>query len=508
MGGQVVIVEGADLSKPHPLISETSLDNSVTDLLYRPLLSARWENGRVVYLTAEEDNKALARSYEFFGPDSASIRYRLRTDVKWSDGVPVTAHDAKWTIDAQGDPRTASPRQDFNREIREVVAEDDSTLVIHFTRRYPEILYHTAGSPVPRHVYEGTDLANLRTHPDLLNPAGKLVTNGAFRLVGWERGQSVVLERSPDYEPQPSLDRIVFRIVPEETTRMIELQTGNVDMTSVPFHYISEIRRVPSLRLEKQEKRAYEYIAYNPATKSFFADRDIRRALSLAIDINALIAGLQLEEFAQPAGGPYAPVLQGLYDPAGQPALPYDTVEANRIFASKGWTRGPDGILRKGGERLSFTLLTNAENRRRVDVAQIVEQQWKRVGVEALIQTLEFNTVIERTTSRQFDASIGGWNVGLSADLYQMWGDPKLPFNFVGYDSPPVREAFRRALEQPTEELAAPYWREAASMIAADNPYTWLYYYDTVYGVADRFQGVVVNTLGQYQNAEGWFIAQ
>lgn len=508
VGGQVVLIEAADLSKPLPLISETNLDNQVNDMLYRPLLVPEWINGRVEYLTTAENERALARGYEFFGPDSASIRYHLRGDVRWTDGTPVTAHDAKWTIETQGDERTASPRQDYNREIREIVAEDDTTLVIHFTRRYPEILFHTAGAIAPKHVYEGTDPANLRSHPDLLNPAGTLVTNGAFRLAAWERGQSVVLERNPDYQPRPPLDRIVFRIIPEETTRMIELQTGRADMTSVPFHYISEIRAAPGLRIEKQEKRSYEYIAYNPKAKSFFADRDVRRALSLAIDVNALLAGLQLEEFAAAAGGPYPPIFQDLYDPVGQPVLPYDTTEARRILADKGWTPGRDGILTRNGERLSFTILTNAENRRRTDVAQILEQQWKRIGVEALIQTLEFNTVIERTTNRDFEASIGGWNVGLSADLYQLWGNPSLPFNFVGYDNPRVQELFARALEQPTEALAAPLWREAASLIAADQPYTWLYYYDTPYGVANDFQGLTVNTLGQYQNAEGWYITE
>ena len=155
---------------------------------------------------------------------------------------------------------------------------------------------------------------------------------------------------------------------------------------------------------------------------------------------------------------------------------------------------------------MSFTLLTNAENRRRVDVAQILERQWQRIGVEARIQTLEFNTVIERTTEREFEATIGGWGVGLSADLHQLWGDPDLPFNFVSYNNPEVQRLFQLAGQQPTEETAAPYWREAAGLIAADHPYTWLYYYDTPYGINDRLQGTLVNTLGQYQRSWEWFI--
>src|SRR5690606_14989505 len=137
------------------------------------------------------------------GPDSASLRYRLRTDVRWTDGRPVTAHDAAWTIETRGIPEVASPRQDYNNEILDVVVEDDSTLVIHFTRRYPDIFYHTAGQVAPRHLYEGTDLSQMRSHPSMVDPVSSLVTNGPFRLARWIRGQQVVLERNPDFEPQP-----------------------------------------------------------------------------------------------------------------------------------------------------------------------------------------------------------------------------------------------------------------------------------------------------------------
>jgi peptide/nickel transport system substrate-binding protein len=508
VGGQAILAESADLSKPNPLVNESVLDNQVNGMIYMSILGSAWENGELLYQTADEDPTALARSYEFFGPDSASLRYHLRSDVRWTDGQPVTARDAAWTLEVQGMPEVASPRQDYNREIREIVAEDDSTLVIHFTRRYPEMFFHTAGAVVPRHLYEGSDLSQMRSHPTLTDPVGSLVTNGPYRLAQWTRGQSVVLERNPDFEPRPNLDRIVFRIIPEETTRMIELQTGNVDMTQVPFHYLDEIRAADILRIETQEKRSYEYIAYNPDAHAFLADRDIRRALGMAIDGEGLIAALQMEDFAVRAGGPYPPIFRRLYDPEDQAPLPFDTVQAKRILAEKGWRPDPDGILVRDGVPLRFTLLTNAENRRRVDVAQIVQRQWRQVGIDARIQTLEFNTTIERTTGGEYDAYIGGWNVGLSADLYQLWGNPDLPFNFVGYDNPEVQRLFEEAVGQPTEEDAAEYWRRAASLIVADQPYTWLYYYDTPFGINNRLRGTVVNTLGQYQRVWEWYIEE
>lgn len=507
-GGQVVIAEGADLDKPLGLVSSTSLDSQVGSMLYMSMLGTRWENGELLYQTADENPMALARSYEFFGPDSASLRYRMRSDVRWSDGLPVTAHDAAWTLTAQGIPEVASPRQDYNREIREIVVEDDSTLVIHFNRRYAEMFFHTAGDVAPRHVYEGSDLSQLRSHPSLTDPVNNLVTNGPFRIAQWTRGQSVVLERSPDFEPQPILDRIIFRIIPEEATRMIELRTGNVDIAYVPFHYVEEIRTQPHLRIEKQEKRSSESIQYNPRSHSFLADRDIRRALGLAIDKTAMIAALDMEEFAVPAGGPYPPIFADLYDPAGQAPLPFDTAEARRILSSKGWLPGPDGILRKGGERFSFEILTNGDNRRRVDIAQIIERQWRQLGIETRIRTLEFNTVVERTTARNFDARIGGWNVGLSADLYQLWGDVDLPFNYVSYDNAEVRRLMEQAVQQDTQEAANEYWRRAAALIVADQPYTWLFYYDSPYGVNNRVKGIRVDTLSPYQEPWAWYIEE
>ena len=505
-GGQVVIAEGADLDKPLGLVSASALDAAIGGMLYMTMLGSRWENGELIYQTADDNPLALARSYEFFGPDSTSLRYHMRSDVRWGDGRPVTAEDAAWTLRAQGNELVASPRQDYNREIRDIVVEDDSTLVIHFNRRYAEMFFHTAGDVAPRHLYEDTDLSQLRSHPALTDPVNSLVTNGPFRLIQWTRGQSVVLERNPDFEPQPILDRIIFRIIPEEATRIIELQTGRIDMTQVPFHYVEEIRRSDRIRIEKQEKRSSESIQYNPRSHAFLADPEIRRALGLAIDKEAMIAGLEMDEFAVPAGGPYPPIFRNLYDPQGQAPLPFDTMEARRILESKGWTPGPDGILTNDGVRFSFQVLTNGDNRRRVDIAQILERQWRQLGIDTQIQTLEFNTVIERTTARDFDARIGGWNVGLSADLYQLWGDVNLPFNYVSYDNAEVRRLMNVAVDQPTEDEANEYWKQAAAMIVADQPYTWLFYYDTPYGVSNRVKGTRIDTLSPYQESWAWYI--
>jgi peptide/nickel transport system substrate-binding protein len=503
----VTILSLADISKPMPFVSETVLDGSVVSQLYRPLLAPRWEAGRLLYLTADQDVRALAKSYEFFGPDSASVRYHLRGDTRWSDGQPVTAHDAVWTMETRGNPVVASPRRDYNQFIESVVAEDDSTLVVHFTRRYPEMLPHTSGELAPRHVFEGSDPANLRNHPTLTQPeGGNLVVSGPYTIGEWRRGQRVILVPNPEFDPRPNIPRVVFQVIPEQTTRLVEFQTGNADVLELPFDMVDLVREsVPDMRIEVREGRVYDYIAYNPNAHPALADRDIRRALGMAIDREGMIRALDLEGWAQPAGGPFSPIQTLHFDPEAQRPLPYDPDGAARILDEKGWVPGTGGIRSRDGRPLRFVLSTNAGNQRRADIAQIVQDQWRRIGVDAQIQTRESNTFFDALTRRDFEASIAGWSIALFVDMTSLWeGDS--PFNYTSFDDPEVSRIMAEALAQPTEEAAAVYWREAAARIVEAQPYSWLFYMDVLVGVRDRIQGTRIDTLGDLQNLHEWWI--
>ncbi len=507
-GGAVTLVELADIDKPLPLIWESSLDSEVTSIMFLSLLQTIWEDGRLRYQTSHDSPMALAWHYEYLPPDSSAMRFHMRSDVLWSDSTPVTAHDVVWTYQAYGDPRVASPRQDYLEHIESITAENDSTVLFRFRRRYPEMLFHANLAIVPRHVYEGHDPAQLRSHPQVADPVGqRMVVSGPFRIAQWNRGQTFVLEPNPVFQPRPLLDRVVVRVLPEETTRMVEFQTGRVDMMSpIPYDKVDLIRQIGDVRIERREGRNYEYIGYNPRTFEPFRDPEIRRALGLALDKEGIMRALQMEEWTRPAGGPYSPIFQDYYDPQTQAPLPYNPDEARRILESKGWTPGPDGILQKNGRPFRFTLVTNAGNQRRADVSQVIQQQWRRIGVDMRIQMLETNTFFDRLTRKNFEAALAGWGVALSPDISSLWR-PDIPFNFVSYENPEVMRLFDEALAQPTEEQWRPYWREAAARIVADQPYTWLYFYDELVAVRNRLRNTRIDTLGTYQNMWEWWVS-
>ncbi len=106
---------------------------------------------------------------------------------------------------------------------------------------------------------------------------------------------------------------------------------------------------------------------------------------------------------------------------------------------------------------------------------------------------------------RQYQAALGGWVTGLTPDLTQAWAGES-PYNIVGYQHPELDALFRQATAQPTHEAAAPYWRRAAAHLAEAQPYTWLYFFDSVNGVSDRVRGARVNSYGPYQNTWEWWV--
>ncbi|HET7463971.1 MAG TPA: ABC transporter substrate-binding protein, partial [Longimicrobium sp.] len=491
-----------------PLANQSAFDGDLVDVMYMGLTRSAWRDGRVVYLTSNDSPMALAYHWEYVGADSSAIRYRMRRGLRWSDGAPITADDVAWSYRMMADTTVASVRQEDVAQIDSVVAENDSTVTFHFKRRYPEMLFASSIPIAPRHVYRDVPPAGIRTHPSLNDPARGLVVSGPFKVGAWQRGSSITLVPNPEFKPAPYLDRVVLRVIPEATTRLVELRNGTVDFVrGISFDLVPQIRAARGgWRLERERGRFWEYLAYNPAKHPAFADPQVRRALGMALDVPGIIRALRMEEFTTPAAAPYSPIFRDLYDPQRMKPLPFDTAGAARLLDERGWTDADgDGVREKDGKPLRFTLTTNAGNARRNDVVQIVQQQWKRIGVDARLRQLETVTFLNSLPEKSYEAALGSWQVSLSSDISPLFR-AGAPQNIVGYASPEVDAMMDRALAQPTPERANPLWRAAAERIVQDQPYTWLYFYDPLTAVSGRLRGVRVDSYGAYQNLWEWWI--
>jgi peptide/nickel transport system substrate-binding protein len=506
-GGVAVLAEQGDLERPMPLVWQSNFDSDLVDVMFMGLTRQTWRGGRLVYLLADESPMAIAWHWDYASPDSTALRYRMRSALRWSDGRPLTAADVVWTFRMLKDPRTASPRLGDVEALDSVRAENDSTVVFHFARRTPEMFFATAMQIAPRHAFEGVEPAAIRTHP-VINDPTKLPVSGPFRVGSWRPGERVTLVPNPHFRPRPRLESIVIRVIPEPTTRLVELQTGRVDMVrAISADRIPALRqRAPNLRFEREQRRFWEFVAYNPRRVEAFRDPEVRRALGLALDVPAMIRALRLDGFTEPAGGPYPPILREVYDPQRMRPMAADTARARQILEARGWrdTDG-DGVRDKDGKPLRFTLLTNAGNQRRADVALVIQQQWKAIGVDARLEQMETSAFFERQYGKDFEALLGGWGVQLNPDISALF-EPEAQFNIVSFRDSVAGRLMREARAQPTAERANPLWRAAAERIVQQQPYTWLYYYDIVDGVSDRLRGMKIDSYGAYQNAWEWWI--
>lgn len=510
-GGSVVIGVRADANALLPVLQTGGLDAEIGDLLYRGLNSVRWENGTLRYVI---DELSLSERWEF-GPDSTTLTYTLRPDAVWSDGRPITAEDVVFTYELVRRAEIGSPFIDFWENLDSVAAEDARRVTFHFRRRYPGMLFHTGIGIIPAHVFAPAsgDRASLTGHPALRSPGGgTLVVSGPFQVAEWRRGERLVLVANPRaFTPGPRVDRVIFRVIPDEATRLLELQNGALDAVHpAPLVRAKELSADPRFRVETVPGRYFDYIAWHAKGFPPFGDPEIRRALSLAIDRKAMLAGLGIERYATPAAGPYPPIFRDLADP-DVTADPYLPDSARAILAGKGWRdRDGDGVLDRGARPFRFTLLIDAANERRSSAAQILQAQYRAVGIDLRIRGIEFNTLLDLIfEARDYEAALLGWQVALQPDyVAEFFGDPKNPYNVTGYSSAAVDSLIGLARAAATETEGAPYWREAAGSIARDRPYAFLWFFDEVVALSERVRGARIDTYGVFQNLHEWTLVR
>jgi len=184
-----------------------------------------------------------------------------------------------------------------------------------------------------------------------------------------------------------------------------------------------------------------------------------------------------LYEQAERTTGPY-PKQTEFYDPTVE-ALPYDPEGALTLLAEAGWKRNAEGWLEKDGQPLAFTLITNSGNEERKAVMVVAQNAWRRLGIKVETLTMEWAVFInERVDKGDFDALILGWSMGLDADLYQIFHSSQtghFQLNFVGYTNPAADALMVRIRQEYNREQQVAMARRLHRLIAADQPYTFLF---------------------------------
>ena len=491
-GGTAVVALAADPDVLNPLLSDSAIAGLVNAELYDGLADMGED------LTYQP---RLARGWDV-GPDGLSITYHLKP-WSWSDGAALTARDVVMSFGLFKDERTGSPRRSLYDNVVGAEAVDDSTVRYTLARVVPDPVQATWHQVLPGHILQGLDPSTAGTWPINRSP----LSSGAFELESWEHNRDLTLVRNPAYPGTPAwLDRVVFRILPDESVRLLALETGEVDVADgISSSAAKRLEARGDLRLVDCGGRRLYYLQWN-CLDPVFADAATRRALSLAIDRERLVSALA-DGYGKPAASPIAPALWN-HDRELLPDA-CDAAAARRLLAGAGWRDDDgDGVLERAGRKLRFEILTKGGDPVREQGGVILRENLAAVGAAVEMRAMEQVAGLARVRAGDFDAYFGLFTLNL-------YGNPAPSvrstatgeFNFGHYANAAVDSLLDVALGERDRARALPTWKALQAVLAADPPAAYLFYPDNLVAVNRRLRDVRPHMLSPVNNLDEWWIA-
>ncbi|OZI37422.1 peptide ABC transporter substrate-binding protein [Bordetella genomosp. 10] len=350
-------------------------------------------------------------------PDGLTYTFQLRQDVTFCSGKKMTAKDVVATYDHWLDPETKGLEKWRAGPVDSITAPDDYTVVYKLKQPYNELLTQMAH-------YMHT-IINIDQVKALGKDFGVKAFDGTgpYCFVSWTPRDQVVLKRHEGYDwgpaiykdPRPKVDRIVWKIVPEESTRLTAVQGGQADLSRyLPQWSIKDLKADKRLSVSKADPFYWTFFLGFKLDKPVLADVNVRRALNLAINRKALTEAITFGE-ATPATSMLA-----TSTPAGKNEyFRYDPAEANRLLDAAGWKMSSDGYRYKDGQKLSILHYGIAGYWK--DILEAVQGDMKKVGAELRVQLFDSTAAWGKLATQEFDEfsmSFGYMSTGEALNSY------------------------------------------------------------------------------------------
>lgn len=492
-------VINAALAEPPTLLPPSTEDIVARDIGEQLFLKLA-DVGMSTNTVGDEDfQPLLAERWEWDGP--LTLVFHIDPRARWQDGQRVSAADVEFTFDAYVDSAVGSPFRPQLRRIASVTQRDSLTAVFRFRERYPEMFYDAVYHMriLPAHLLRSVPRDQWKTAPFGRAPTG----SGPYRFVRWQSAQSIELEAdSTFFLGRPGIRRLIWRFTPNLQVGVTQLIADQADVREqlVTPENVERARAAPQLALHPFRGSVYTYLGFNLRASGdtsrphpIFSDRDVRRALTMAVDRASLVKST-LGDLGRVPPGPMSSLLW-IWDPEIR-QLPYDTVQAKRILTARGWRdHDGDGVREKDGQALAFRILVPATSVLRRQYALLLQEQFRKVGARVDIDVLEFAVVNQRLSAGDFDASVLSRNNDPSpgSGITQSWTLSGLGgSNYVRYHNPEFERLVDLAISSPTKERARGLWRAAINTINADAPGIFLYSLENIAAVHKRIENVQI----------------
>lgn len=468
----VVIIESSPVNLD-PRVGTDAQSERMDELLFDPLVR-RDEHFNL--------QPAVAESWEI--PDPTTYIFHLRPDVHFHNGAALTSRDVKWTIDSMLDGTIISLKTStYKAHISSIETPNDWTAVFHLKEPFATLLWNLSDGAfgiVP--FGSGRDFNRA--------PVG----SGPFRFVSAEQDNEVVLERNGAYWGQKAkIERVRFNVVPDATTRALELRKGSGDIAinAMSADMVEAMRKQPHLDVQITPGTVYTYLAFNLRDPTL-RDVRVRQALAYAIDRDSLIHYLW-RDTAEPAAS-ILPPQHWAFD-ANVQKYPHDPQRARKILDDAGY-------LPRNGIRFHITMKTSTEETTRL-LAAVLQQQLREVGIALDIRSYEFATFYSDVVKGAFQLYSLRWFGGnedpdIFEDVFHSASFPPKRANRSYYSNPRVDQLIDEGRSVLDQESRKKIYAEVQEILARDLPYINLWYLDNVVVHSRRVRNIKVSPSGNY----------
>jgi len=425
---------------------------------------------------------SLANSWTW-APDSLSITFHLDPKAHWHDGVPVRAADVLYSYRVNKSAAVGSSVLPLLADVDSVTARDSLTPVFWFHARSLEQFFNAATQirVLPAHLMQSTPDSALQTSPFGRNPVG----SGPYKFVRWVSGSSIEMAAdSTFHRGRPRIDRIIWSVAANPDAALLRLLSGEANFAySIRAQDLPTIAKHPELKTIRYPSLLAFFIRFNERARKgkgpnpIFADRDVRRALSMAVDRRRVVTTV-FDSATQLLLGPFTSRL-ATFDPS-LPQLPYAPDSAAAILERRGWVVGKDGIRHKGATPLQFSLMVPGSSSQRQQMTILLQDMLKRVGAQMDIEHVDFATMGAHQSSRDYDADFEGMMLDPTpSGIRQEWSTAAARAggrsNSGNYSNPAFDATVDSAVATMDSRDGVARYKRAYAMIADDAPAIWLY---------------------------------
>lgn len=505
----VVIVTGQQATTPVPTLMEGPQNNLANFEIADHLFLRLAEVGPGL-ITAGDRGFLPRLARRWTRRDSLTLIFELDPRARWHDGAPVTSRDVVFTYRRARDPEIAPRLAQVTRRIASVEAEDDRHVVFRFSEVYAEQLYDASFhvAILPAHLLADLPPTKEAWSGFVQRPLG----SGPYRWVRRVEGQFIELAANREFFlGRPKIERVIVQVAASADARLNLLLAGDadaIDNIPPPLTNYARVEAARHVRVVQVPSNNVGYLLFNqrdPAARDrphpILAEADVRRALVLALDRDLLVRAV----LGQYGYVPFGPVSAQLWirhrapEPTGQ-----DQSTARRLLAGRGWVdRNQDGIRDdRNGAPLSLRLTVSTSSFIRSQMAVMIKEQLRQVGVDIELVRVEAPVWLQRRAAGDFDIDFSAATQDPSpSGLVQSWtcGGPT---NVAGYCDPAADSLLQAAIASPRADSGL--WHAYLRQVEATAPAAFLYTQTFVFGVNRRFRDVTIRPESSWRALWRW----